>query len=716
MNFAEVEVPAVSICLSGLRSLQLVAALQEVTVDPARLTHHFDLDLEGGLSEQDLLRCAKFVGLKARSVRTSTKNLEKTPLPAIFEQKNGEYAVLARVDETRVLIQRTHRNSPEIFTKDQFEDLWCGRLVLVTSRATIIGQLAKFDFSWFIPTMIRYRALLGQVVLASVFLQLFALIMPLLFQVVMDKVLAHDSYSTLNVIAVALVATICFEGVFGYLRTYLLAHTTSRVDVELGAKLFRHMLSLPLSYFEVRRVGDTVARARELDNVREFLTGPALTSILDVVFSVVFLVVMFFYSVKLALLVLCSLPIYALITIIASPALRLKVEESFNRGAESQSFLVEAVGGVETIKALAVEPQLVKRWDNLLASYLHTLFDLKNMAALARGAIELVSKLLGVGIIWFGAKEVMEGQMTLGQLIAFNMLSNNVSAPILRLTQLWQDLQRTGVAVDRVGDLLNAQPEVQASVRADLPPIQGRVDFEHVSFRYRPDGPEILNDISFSIQSGQVIGIAGASGCGKSTIAKLIQRLHVPEKGRVLIDGVDVRLAEPAWLRRQLGVVLQENQLFRRSIRDNIAIGTPSVALDKVIEAARLAAAHDFIIELPQQYDTLIEEQGSNLSGGQRQRLAIARALISSPRLLIFDEATSALDYESESAIMKNMRHICEGRTVILIAHRLSTIRHADLILVMDRGRVAERGTHEDLLALGGIYSHLNSLQESFSL
>ena len=572
--------------------------------------------------------------------------------------------------------------------------------------------MAKFDFTWFIPAIVKYRRILLEVVGVSIILQIFALITPLFFQVVMDKVLVHQGFSTLNVIAVALAVVVIFEVILGGVRTYIFAHTTSRIDVELGARLFRHLLALPIAYFENRRVGDTVARVRELEQIRNFLTGQALTSVLDLLFSFIFIAVMWYYSFWLTLVVLISLPCYAIWSATISPMLRRRLDEKFARNADNQSFLVESVSAMNTIKSMAVGPQMTDRWDKQLAAYVQSGFKVTKLATVGQQGVQLIQKLVMVINLWLGAHLVISGDLTIGQLIAFNMLAGQVAAPVIRLAQLWQDFQQVGISVSRLGDILNSPTENPQS-RLSLPRIQGDIRFDEVFFRYRPDGNEVLNGLSFEIKAGEIIGIVGRSGSGKSTLTKLIQRLYISSRGRLFIDGNDISVLDPMWLRSQIGVVLQDNVLLNRSIRDNIALSNPSMSIERVIDAARLAGAHDFIVELPEGYDTIVGEHGASLSGGQRQRIAIARALITNPKILIFDEATSALDYESEHIIMQNMQKICRGRTVIIIAHRLSTVQIADRILVLDKGKLVEQGSPQQLLAQKGLYHYLHQLQSN---
>jgi ATP-binding cassette, subfamily B, bacterial HlyB/CyaB len=571
--------------------------------------------------------------------------------------------------------------------------------------------MRKFDFTWFVPAIVKYRRLLGEVLLVSFVLQFFALITPLFFQVVMDKVLVHRGFSTLDVIAAGLAVVVVFEVSLTALRSYVFAHTTSRIDVELGAKLFRHLLRLPMAYFQARRVGDSVARVRELENIRSFLTGNTITLVLDLLFSVVFIGVMLYYSGWLTLIVVLSIPCYVILSAAFTPLLRARLHEKFNRGAENQAFLVETISGIDTIKAMAVEPHWMRLWDNQLAAYVASSFRTATLSNFANSGVTLISKLVTVVIMYVGARLVIEGKLTVGQLIAFNMLAGQVAQPVMRLAQLWTDFQQTGISMQRLGDILNTRTEV-AGNKSALPRLSGRITLSDVVFRYRPDGPEVLKNIQLDITPGEVIGIVGRSGSGKSTLAKLVQRLYVPERGRVLADGIDLTLADSSSLRRQIGVVLQENVLFSSSIRDNIALTDPGAPLEVVIQAAKLAGAHEFILELSEGYDTMVGEHGSNLSGGQRQRIAIARALMTNPRVLIFDEATSALDYESERIIQDNMKAICKGRTVIIIAHRLSAVRDANRIIVMDRGQIVEAGTHVELLhTVTGHYSRLYRLQ-----
>lgn len=696
---------------SGIACLVILSRFFELPCDPKQLQHEF-----GRLGEQfvsnDILRATKTLGLKAKEVSPKPERLDKIQLPAIAQHKDGHFFILAKLGEEQILIQDPLEKRPQTISRELFNEFWSGQLILFTKRAGMFDEFRKFDFSWFIPEILKYKKLFAEVLLASFFIQILALVTPLFFQVVVDKVLVHKGLTTLDVLIVGLVIVSTFEILLGGMRTYLFSHTTQRIDVKLGANLFKHMLALPISYFEARQTGQTVARVRELESIRNFITGSALTLVVDLAFTVVFFAVMYYFSPTLTYIVLGAIPFYILLSVVITPILRKRLNEKFNRGAENQAFLVESVNGLETLKCMAVEPQMRRRWEEQLAGYVKASFKADNLSNIANQSAGYINKITYVLVLWFGAKLVVSGDLSVGQLIAFNMLAARVSSPILRLVQLWQDFQQAGISVQRLGDILNTPTEPGYNPnRASLPKIEGRISFDQVVFRYQPDAPEILKRISFDIAPGEVIGIVGRSGSGKSTLTKLAQRLHVPESGRVLIDGVDLSLMEPAWLRRQIGVVMQENFLFNRSIRDNIALRDPSIPMESVIQAAKLAGAHDFILELKEGYDTLVGEYGSNLSGGQRQRIAIARALVTNPRILIFDEATSALDYESERIIQQNMRAICQGRTVIIIAHRLSTVRGCNRIIVMDKGQIVEQGDHNRLIGINGAYARLYKIQ-----
>lgn len=695
---------------TGLLSLAVAAKALGIAVDTARLRHE-----QGGTEPSDIvdvLRAAKGLGLKARNAKIGWKGLIRLHPPAILAMKDGSFRVFVKTVGQTALVLDPARGETESLTQYQASQIWAGTAILCAARAAPAEESRKFGLGWIFASAGRHRLLFGEAILASFVLQLFALGSPLLFQVVIDKVIVHRGMTTLDVMAIALGALALFEIALTLARGYVLTHTTTRVDVELGARAFRHLLGLPMSYFESRRVGDTVQRLKELETVRAFLSGSVPTVGLDALFAIVFLGVMWIYSPTLTLIVIAAIPVYAAISIGVTPLLKRRLDERASRSAETQSLAVEALSGIETIKSMAVEPALLRRYEEQLAEATRASFAAQQLNAVGSNLVNLASKLVTVALLWIGAKMVIDGSLSVGQLVAFNMLAGRVATPILRLSQLWQEMQQMRVAVKRVADIMDRRGEATpGTARADAAPLEGDVRLENVRFRYRPDGPEVLSDVSLDVRPGEIVGVTGPSGSGKSTLAKLVQRLHTPERGRVAIDGTDAAGIDPAWLRRQIGVVLQDNVLFSRSVRENIALADPAMPVVRIEWAAKLAGAHEFILQLPQGYDTPVGERGATLSGGQRQRLALARALAVDPKILILDEATSSLDSESERIIHTNLREICRGRTAIVIAHRLSTLRLADWIAVMDKGRIVEIGTHDDLVAKGGPYAKLHRIQ-----
>jgi subfamily B ATP-binding cassette protein HlyB/CyaB len=699
---------------TGLIAVAMVAAYYRIAVDPVQLQHEMALKAAEATAE-DLVRAARRIGLKARLVNVARPDrLASVPLPAVIGLRAGGFGILSAGPQQGVYrLIDVLAQIPKDTSCDDIAASWDGTIILVTKRFGGIGVDPKtFGFTWFLPSIWRYRKALSHVLIASAFVQMLGLATPLFFQLVIDKVLVHKGWSTLVVLVVGLVVVGLFDTVMQYLRSYTLNHTTNRMDVELGRRLFHHLFRLPLGYFETRPAGQTVARVRELETVRSFLTGHALTSVLDLLFTVIFLAVLFFYSVELTLIVIAALPVYMLIATVIRPILREQIKEKFNRGALSQQFLVESIIGVQTLKAASVEPIMQAQWEERLAAYVRTSFDATMLGTVGQNTIQLVSKLTTALILLLGAQAVIDGTLTVGELIAFNMIAGEVVQPILRLSQLWQDFQQVQVSIERLGDILNAMPELVPRDLPTLPKPRGAIALHDVTFRYRPGGEPVLLSFSLAVNAGEVVGIVGPSGSGKSTVTKLIQRLYSPEQGQILLDGADIAQLDPGWLRRQISIVLQENLLFNRTIHENIALGEPSMSRARVMHVAKLAGADEFIGRLAQGYDTVVEERGANLSGGQRQRIAIARALATDPRILILDEATSALDYESERVIQDNMRAIVQGRTVIIIAHRLAAVRPCHRIIGIDRGRIVEEGTHEQLLARpNGLYARLWALQ-----
>ncbi len=697
---------------TALWCLSVMAQLHDVSIDVDQLRHkycssHKIFDL------QSFLLASKELEFKAKhKTLRSTEKLKRLPLPAILIDKDNNFFILAQYKNDQLLIQKAGQ-APLALSTAQIQDLWSEQVILFTHRSAEKNWKKKFDIHWFIPAILKYKKLLIEVVIISFIIQFFALVTPLFFQVIMDKVLVHKGLNTLDVIGIGLVVIIFFEIALNYIRSYVFSHTTKRIDVELGANLFRHLLSLPISYFESRRTGDSMARIRELENIRSFLTSNSLTLLLDLVFALAFLGLMFYYSSLLTLIVFISLPLYFIVSFIITPILKKRLEEKFNRQAENQAFLVESIHAIQTVKTSALEPKWINKWDNQLASYVSSSFKTGMISNAASYSVQLISKLTQLAIMYFGAKLVIEQKLSIGELIAFNMLAGQVAQPIIRLAQVWVDFQQVGISIERLADILNS-PSEKTNQKNSMPKIKGAIKLQDVSFSYAIQNPDVIKKLNLNIEAGQTIGIVGGSGSGKSTLTKIIQGLYQPREGKILIDGIDISLTDLSSIRRQIGVVLQENVLFTGSIAYNISVAVPTAPLDVIVQAAQMAGAHDFIVDLPNGYDTVVGENGTGLSGGQRQRIAIARALITNPRLLIFDEATSALDYESERIIQKNMEIISKNRTVIIIAHRLSAVRHAHTIIVMDKGCIIEQGNHEQLLSNpNGQYTYLHQLQHN---
>ncbi len=649
-------------------------------------------------------RLKKECNIKIKNKHSINKKLEAISLPAILFTNDGKPFILAKYDEQRVLIQNPDQETPEILDKAEFINSWSGRWIKIKQKSS------QFNIRWFIPEFVRQKKNLTEILLFSFVLQILALISPLVVQVVMDKVLVHQAFSTLDVLIFGLVTAGLIEVLLRGLREYQYAHTANRIDIKLGLKLVQHLFGLPLLFFKSRQVGAIVTRVRELETVREFLTGSMFTLCIDVLFMFVFIYVMSQLSGALTLIFLLSIPAYALLAWWVTPKIERAVEKQFTHAALNTSFLTETVSGAETLKSLAAEPRFIRRWDSQTEKMVSTSYTVQQWDNRSSHLVMLLQKVTSAVIIWLGASEVLSLHMTIGQLIAFNMMVSHTQQPLAKLVQLWGQFIRSRIAIDKLGDMLNL-PTEQQSGNAHVA-LQGTVSFTDVVFRYQPDLPPAINHFTLNIRSGETVGIVGTSGSGKSTLARLLLRLYTPEHGTIMLDGIPLQQFDIESIRQQIGIVLQENFLFNKTVHENLSQSCPDAPLSAVIEAAKLAGAHDFILKLPMGYDTVIAEGGQSLSGGQRQRLAIARTLLSDPRILILDEATSALDDESQAIIQSNMASIAQGRTVITIAHRLSTIRQCDRIIVLHQGQIIEQGSHDQLLQQGKHYRKLWQLQQ----
>ncbi len=697
----------------GFMAVAQVAGHHGIQCSSAHLSHQLalgDVPPDGA----DLARAAIMVGLKARVIRDpSAKRLSTIPVPAIMKIKDGTWAVFGVETSPGLyrLIDPVTRRQENLSLKDILERL-DHDVILIGKSAELAAEQVKFGLAWFWPAMKRYRKPMVHVLITSFFINVLGLATPLVFQLVVDKVLVSKSYSTLVVVITAMVLISVFSAILQYLRTYALNHTSNRIDVELGAKLYAHLVRLPISYFERRAAGIIVTRAREIETVRRFMTDQGLTSFIDLFFIFIYIAVLWLYSHTLTLIILTLTPLYLVIGLAMRPAYRRKLKDKFRRWSKGQQLIVETVVGIQTIKASAVEPLFQKMWEQRLAAYVKTSFESIMLGTLAQTGVQFITKISTALILFFGTQQVIAGSMTVGGLIAFSMISQRMTQPILRFTKLYQSFQDMQVSLEHLADIFDEPIEQHTQTLSALPPSQGAIELKNVTFRYRPELPEAVRGLNLSIAAGEVIGIVGPSGSGKSTLTKLIQRFHAPNKGEILLDGIDIAQVDPAWLRRQLGVVLQENFLFNQTVHENICLARPDMSRSQVVRVARLAGADEFISKMHQGYDTVIEERGANLSGGQRQRIAIARALATNPRILILDEATSALDYESERIIRNNMNQISEGRTVIIIAHRLAAVRNCDRIVGMIRGEITEIGSHEELIRRrNGLYARLWALQ-----
>jgi len=688
---------------SGLHALVLLARLHGMSVSAAFVQHRLARD-PANCSPTDLLRAARGLGLKA-SLRTRHWNdLTRIPLPALVELRGEGYLLLAGIGDDEVLLRRASGALTRM-PRAAFTAAWTGWVL--SAAPSRDGETLPTGFTWFWQHLRPFRSVLVEILVLSLCLNLLGLVPPLVFQTVIDKVLVHQAWTTLDVLCAGLVLVTLFETVAAILRPRLLAQVTSRLDLRLGVALFEHLMRVPLAYFEARRVGDTLARVRELEHIRGFLAGTAPTLVLDLLFVVFFCSMLVAWSPPLSLVVFLSFPVLILLVAASGPALRARIERQFTCAADLQACLVETVGNMRTVKAAALEARQTQRWADLSAASAEAGLRTSLLASPVAQLTASVQKALSVILLWFGARQVIEGRLTPGELVAFNLFAARAMQPLLRLAQGWQEWVQVRVSMQRVDELLKVLPKPGTGAGQDLPALQGAIRFERLGFRYAPDQPLVLRDLDFRIAPGEIVAIVGASGSGKSTMAALLQRLYLPSQGRLFIDDRDISALDGTALRRQLGVVTQESRLFNRSIRENIAIRDPSLPLESIINAARAAGAHDFIANLPAGYDTLVHEQGVSLSGGQVQRIALARALISRPAILILDEFTSALDALTENFLASQLPVLAQGRTVILVTHREALAGLADRVLVLADGCLVQQGRPELLARLSGPYQRL---------
>jgi subfamily B ATP-binding cassette protein HlyB/CyaB len=701
---------------TGIAVLEVALSLNKVAVDVAALARARGVGSEE-LTIPYLLALLKDAGFKAGKREVSSRYLlEKAPLPAITILKDGSYAIVLQKknneEEKSFLVYSPVSKKVASISATQWEAEYVAGVIFFSLRG--ISADLRFGFGWFYREILKYKPLIAQVVVASFVVQIFGMITPLFTQVVIDKVLYHRSISTLQIIMVAYLTVAVFELLLGTSRNYLFLHTSRKIDARLGASLFRHLVNLPIVFFENRKVGNIITRVREIDGIREFITNKTISVVLDAFFSVSFLVIMLFYSPALTAISASFIGAVALLFIVITPLYRRRLDDFFAAGAQANSFLVESVTGIHTIKSLALEGNLNRKWEDQVANFSQSNFHLAKVSQFTSAVMGWLQKLMSIAILYMGVMSVIEGKLTVGQLIAFQMFAGQLTGPLLRLVGLWPELQQNMLAVGRLAEILNTPTEVQVSSGISLPRLEGRIQFEKVSFRYQVDGPAVLKTISLEIAAGSYTAFVGRSGSGKSTVGKLIQRLYLPQEGTIFVDTVDTKHMNPMWLRQNIGIVIQDSFLFSGTIRENIAIGLPNVGMERIIEATQLAGAHDFIARMAKGYDTVVGERGSALSGGQRQRVAIARALLANPKILILDEATSALDAESEAVIYKTLQKIRKNRTIIIISHKLASVKECDAIFVLDEGELRESGVHETLMSSNGIYHTFYQQQDAF--
>ncbi len=664
---------------------------------------------------QTLAAILDILGLRASGLQPNSEELlSRAPFPAILMLKNTPI-IIWESSKDKVLISDPREEQKWVETKFLFEVSKAEELSLLCIEKNANAPKARFGLSWFIPSIKKHKGALAQVVITSFFVQLLGLFNPLLIQQIIDAVISQGNYSSLNVLGTLLIAMALAQALLGSLRTYLFSDTTNRIDISLGASIINHLLRLPLSYFAKRPVGEVSSRIGELEKIRSFLTGTALTVLLDAIFSFIYIGVMLLYSVPLTIAALGVVPLFIALTVAVSPIIRRQLREGAEANARVQSHLVETLSGMETVKGQGMELPSEWRWEQLYGGQIEAGFRNTITSTAAGSANQFLGQVSGLIIIWYGAILVLDGKLTLGQLIAFRILSGYVTSPLLRLASLWQNFQETALSLERLSDVVDHPEEIEITGEnlPPIPPIKGSINYDSVSFRFSNSGPMQLLNVNLSIDKGSFIGIVGSSGSGKSTLLKLLTKLYEPENGTIRIDNYDISKVDLYSLRSQIGVVPQDSLLFDGSVQANIGLTRPDANFEDIQKAAKIACADDFIETLPSGYSSSVGERGSALSGGQRQRIAIARMVLKRPKLLILDEATSALDVDTEQRLTRNLAEEYKESTVLFITHRLGSLKHADKIFVMHEGSLVEEGNHETLIALSGRYATLYKQQEN---
>ena len=698
---------------TGIACLIAIAKYYNIPADYRQLERAYVLE-EGSVDFTTLVRAAKDLKLKARKYEGLTEaDLDKLVYPVLIKLHSGRSVVITTIREGDIYVMDPVFSQQPVKV-DRYKLLmdWTGDAILFTRRYELEKKLEKFGFRWFIPVVSKYMPFLRNVLFLSLLLQLLGLASPIFTQNIIDKVLVHRAADALDILVLGMALCTIFQNWMQCLRAYLFTNIASKMDVALSSRLFKNITALPVSYFQKWQVGDVVSRLGELQTLRSFMTGSSLTIILDIIFAIVYFIVMFLYSRILSLVVLVMIPLFVILNLVVAPIFKRMINDKFLIGSENRSFLIEAITGIHTVKSSTIENSFTRRYEEQLARFVKASFDVVNLANVANSIGTFLFSMFNLAILWVGAYNVMEGEISVGELIAFQMIAGQLIAPVMRLINQWQYFQQIRVSMERLADIMDEETEPAFNPsRTTLPSLRGDIALEKLAFSYSPESGKVLDNVNIKIPAGMKVGIVGRSGSGKSTLTKLIQRLYLPDTGRILIDGVDIAQVEPAWLRRQIGVVLQDSKLFSGTVEENIRIACPNATHEDVVNAAKLAGADEFVSQLAHGYETFVGERGSLLSGGQRQRIAIARALISNPRILIFDEATSALDYESENIIMSNIEPISRGRTMLMIAHRLSTVRDCDAIIVIEKGRIIEAGSHDELMKRNGVYAKLHQAQ-----